>query len=147
MIMNLIRNLDMKANKYFTVEELVSKDVYDLLGDEAIKLFDPKALEVLEDVREILGIPLTCNDWHLGGDRDYCGYRDLRCTIGAPKSAHKTGQAFDLISPILSASEMRKRIQLCAHKLRHNIRIEDDVTWLHIDVVGNHRQKIYLFKG
>ena len=49
----------MKANKYFTVEELVSKDVYDLLGDEAIKLFDPKALEVLEDVREILGIPLT----------------------------------------------------------------------------------------
>ena len=52
----------MKANKYFTVKELVSKEVYDLLGDEAIKLFDPKALQVLEDIREILGIPLICNN-------------------------------------------------------------------------------------
>lgn len=52
----------MKANKYFTVEELVSKEVYELLGDEAIKLFDPKAIEVLEDVREILNVPLICNN-------------------------------------------------------------------------------------
>ena len=52
----------MKANKYFTVKELVSKDVYDLLGDNALKLFDPKALEVLEDIREILEVPLICNN-------------------------------------------------------------------------------------
>ena len=117
----------MKANKYFTVEELVSEEVYKLLGDEAIKLFDPKALEVLEDVREILAVPLICNNWRRGGSRNDCGYRDLKCSIGAPKSAHKTGQAFDLISNVLSASEMRNRIQLCAHMLRHNIRIEDGV--------------------
>ncbi len=44
------------------LELIVSKEVYDLLGDEAIKLFDPKALQVLEDIREILGIPLICNN-------------------------------------------------------------------------------------
>lgn len=117
----------MKANKYFTVEELVSKEVYELLGDEAIKLFDPKALEVLEDVREILDVPLICNNWRSGGSRDDCGYRDLKCSVGASKSAHKTGQAFDLVSNVLSANEMRNRIQLCAHMLRHNIRMEDGV--------------------
>ena len=63
----------MKANKYFTVKELVSKDVYDLLGDNALKLFDPKALEVLEDIREILEVPLICNNWEHGGNRNYCG--------------------------------------------------------------------------
>lgn len=52
----------MKANKYFTVKELVSKSVYDLLGDNAVKLIDAKALEVLEDIREILGVPLICNN-------------------------------------------------------------------------------------
>ena len=137
----------MKANKYFTVDELVSKEVYELLGDEAIKLFDPKALEVLEDVREILGIPLICNDWNTGGHRNNSGYRDLNCKIGAPKSAHRNGQAFDLISNVLSANEMRNRIQLCAHMLRHNIRMEDGVNWLHIDVKNTTSQKIITFKA
>lgn len=137
----------MKANKYFAVEELVSKEVYELLGDEAIKLFDPKALEVLEDVREILAVPLICNNWRSGGSRDDCGYRDLKCSIGASKSAHKTGQAFDLVSNVLSANEMRNRIQLCAHMLRHNIRMEDGVNWLHIDVKNTTSQKIITFKA
>lgn len=137
----------MKANKYFTVDELVSKEVYELLGDEAIKLFDPKALEVLEDVREILGIPLTCNDWNNGGNRNDSGYRDLNCKIGASKSAHKTGQAFDLISSTMSANDMRNRIQLCAHMLRHNIRMEDGVSWLHIDVKNKTSKKIIMFKA
>lgn len=145
--MNLVKNLDMKANKYFTVEELVSKEVYELLGDEAIKLFDPKALEVLEDVREILDVPLICNNWRSGGSRDDCGYRDLKCSVGASKSAHKTGQAFDLVSNVLSANEMRNRIQLCAHMLRHNIRMEDGVNWLHIDVKNTTSQKIITFKA
>ena len=40
-----------KATKHFNTEELVSKQVYDVIGDDAIKLFDPKALEMLEAVR------------------------------------------------------------------------------------------------
>ena len=45
-----------------------------------------------------------------GGSRNNCGYRDLNCTIGASKSAHKDGMAADLISVKMSAADMRKKI-------------------------------------
>lgn len=51
-----------KATKHFNTEELVSKQVFDIIGDDAIKLFDPKALETLEAIREILNVPLICNN-------------------------------------------------------------------------------------
>lgn len=52
----------MQANKYFQVKELVSSKIYSQYGDDAIKFLDQKALEVLENVREILGVPLICNN-------------------------------------------------------------------------------------
>ena len=137
----------MKANKYFTVEELVSKEVYELLGDEAIKLFGPKALQVLEEIREILGVPLICNNWEHGGKRNYCGYREVPCTVGVSKSAHREGKAFDLISVKMDAAKMREILKANSDKLSCNIRIEDDVTWLHVDTRSNHNQKIYFFKA
>jgi hypothetical protein len=51
-----------KATKYFEVEELVSKEVYKLLGDNAIKLIDDRLLVVLDEIREILNVPLICNN-------------------------------------------------------------------------------------
>lgn len=48
--------------KYFQVKELVSSNIYKQYGDGAIKFLDPKALEALENVREILGVPLICNN-------------------------------------------------------------------------------------
>ena len=52
----------MQANKYFKVEELVSSNIYKEYGDDAIKFLNPKALEALENVREILNAPLICNN-------------------------------------------------------------------------------------
>ena len=135
-----------KATKHFNTEELVSKQVFDVIGDDAIKLFDPKALETLEVIREILDVPLICNNWADEGSRDDCGYRDKLCTIGAAKSAHKEGRAFDLISNKMSASEMRARIIANQKRLPYNIRIEDEVSWLHFDV-RDKGVKVYLFKA
>lgn len=135
----------MQANKYFTVKELVSKDVYDLLGDEAVKLFDPKALQVLEDIREILGVPLICNNWHIGGSRQYSGYREIPCTVGVTRSAHRSGCAFDLISNHMSAEKMRNIINQNADKLSTKIRIEHGVNWLHVDIKNPYSEKIHFF--
>jgi hypothetical protein len=135
-----------KATKHFNTEELVSKQVYDVIGDDAIKLFDPKVLESLEAIREILNVPLICNNWVEGGSRDDCGYRDKLCTIGASKSLHKYGKAFDLISNKLTAQEMRDLIIKNQDKLPHNIRLEDEVSWLHVDV-RDKGVKVYLFKA
>lgn len=52
----------MQANKYFQVKELVSSKIYNQYGDDAIKFLDPRALEALENVREILNVPLICNN-------------------------------------------------------------------------------------
>lgn len=52
----------MLANKYFQVKELVSSNIYKQYGDDAIKFLDPRALAALENVREILNVPLTCNN-------------------------------------------------------------------------------------
>lgn len=117
-----------KATNHFDIEELVSSQVFNIIGDDAIKLFDPKALESLEAIREILNVPLICNNWAEGGNRDDCGYRDKLCTIGAPKSAHKEGKAFDLISNKMSAQEMRSLLLKNQSLLPHNIRIEDEVS-------------------
>lgn len=54
--------IHMQANRYFQVKELVSSKIYNQYGDDAIKFLDPKALEALENVREILNVPLICNN-------------------------------------------------------------------------------------
>ena len=78
----------MQANKYFKVKELVSSKIYKEYGDDAIKFLDPKALKALENVREILGVPLICNNWAAGGSRNYCGYREPGCGVGVKNSYH-----------------------------------------------------------
>lgn len=143
-----------KATKHFNTEELVSKEVYELLGDMAIKLIDPTALEVLENVREILDVPLICNNWHDGGTRDECGFRAQGTSVGAKYSQHRVGMAFDLVSPRMTAKEMRDKLDENKDLLTHPIRVEKwqgkkdedhEISWLHIDVGDTKGEKIYWF--
>lgn len=144
----------MKANKYFDIKELVPKEVYEELGEEkSLALLDSRALKALEEVREILGIPLICNNWASGGSRNYCGYRQPDCKIGAKNSQHKKGNAFDLISNKMSASNMRYELEQHKLELTIPIRIEkwdqngSETTWLHIDTNNYKNNNIYFFKA
>lgn len=143
----------MKANKYFDVKELVSKKVYDLIGDDSVKLLDPKAVKVLENIREILGVPLICNNWADGGSRNYCGYREHKCGVGVKNGLHYKGMAFDLISNKLTAKEMRDKLEANQDKLIMPIRVEKwdkngEINWLHFDISPNTKgHKIYFFKA
>lgn len=49
-------------SKYFDIKELVSKKVYEQYGESAIKFIDSRLLETIDIIREILGVPLTCNN-------------------------------------------------------------------------------------
>lgn len=146
----------MLANKFFDIKELVSKNIYEEHGDDAIKFLDEKALEALENVREILDVGLICNNWAAGGNRTQCGYREPGTSVGVAKSQHKLGRAFDLISKKMTAKQMREKLEANEEKLIHPIRIEkwDDkgeINWLHMDVSfkkGNTKLgKIYFFKA
>lgn len=142
----------MKVNKYFDIKELVSSRVYNKYGDNAVELLNSKALKMLENVREILDVPLICNNWAAGGNRNYCGYREPECTIGAKGSFHRKALAFDLISKYMTAAEMRDKLEQNQDKLIYPIRVEKwdnkgEINWLHIDISPNtHGKKLYFFR-
>lgn len=139
-------------SKYFEIQELVDEEVYNLLEEDAYKLFDERLLKTIDAVREILDVPLTCNNWHWGGSRCNCGYRSKQCSIGATKSYHKRGQAVDLISSQMTAKEMRDKLEKYQDILPYPIRIEKwdsngELSWLHIDLGDTKGEKIYFFKA
>lgn len=148
----IVKWMAMMANKYFHIKELVSKKVYEVYKDTAKYLLDPLALKVLENVREILGVPLICNNWARGGNRQYCGFREKGCGVGTPKGWHYKGKAFDLISKQMSAKDMWEKLEKNKHLLICPIRIEKwegdkEITWLHFDLGDTKGKKIYFFRA
>lgn len=126
--------------KYFKPYEIVSKTVYTIYKDESIKFMDNRLLETLDVIREILGVPLVINDWYWGGKNQQRGLRENTCQIVKSKgntlylSSHCFGRAFDAVSAKMSAENMRKKIVDNAYKLPYPIRMESNVTWLHVDL-------------
>lgn len=110
---------------------------------------DERLLITLDVIREIIGKPLICNTWFQNGSRRDSGFRTFGCKIGAQKSMHKEGKAADLVCPDYTAEQMRQMIVENQDKLPYPIRIEKDVTWLHIDVkdIDYKGKKIYFFKA
>lgn len=93
-------------------------------------------LETCDEVRDLLDVVCTANNYARGGERQWCGYRPPRCTVGAPQSFHRLGMAADLHPIGMTADEARRRIReaVDAGNLRHLGGIETCVSWLHIDV-------------
>ena len=126
--------------KYFKPYEIVSKTVYTIYRDESIKFMDNRLIETIDVIREILGVPLVINDWYWGGKNQQRGLRENTCQIVKSKgntlylSSHCFGRAFDAVSAKMSAENMRKKIVDNAYKLPYPIRMESNVTWLHVDL-------------
>jgi hypothetical protein len=134
--------------RYFIVEELVPPDIFKRSGDAALDLLDDRILQAADTLRSHLGFPLTINNWHLGGERRYSGFRPEDCSVGAPRSQHRQGRALDIISDDMSAASMRTYIQKNAMVFKGLItRIEGGVSWLHIDCKETGLSEIQVFKA
>lgn len=143
--------------RWFELYELLPPEVFsydDMMQKEkhlqkGWALLDTRLLETIDVIRDIIGYPLICNTWFQNGNRKYSGYRAVGCTIGALKSYHKEGKAVDLICSKMSAEDMRQKIIANQDRLPYPIRIEDGVSWLHIDTkdMDYKGKKIYLFKA
>lgn len=116
--------------KYFKAEELLPKGVTDT------SLLDPKLLQLIDEIRELLGVPCTINDYASGGTRQWCGLRTPACTIGAPKSQHRLGKAADMHPIGMTAEQARVKVKkaVAEGKLKNLGGVEDGVSWLHVDV-------------
>lgn len=147
--------------KYFELYELLPPELYtyDMMTSEVARerafanYFDRKLLETIDIIRgKIIKAPLICNTWFQDGNRVASGYRSSKCPVGVAKSQHKEGKAVDLVCNKYTAEQMRQMIKENEHLLPYPIRIEEGVSWLHIDTKDRtsgprSNEKIYFFKG
>ena len=135
--------------QYFKLEEIVDSKTFKQYGLDCWQLFPLASLTMLENIRKFFNVPITVNNWHIGGDFQYRGYRPVWCPIGATRSPHKTGKAFDMDVQGITAEEARSIIKAdMGNPLLANIqRIEAEVNWLHIDIMPppQGKERIYFF--
>ena len=145
-----------EVKKYFAIQELVCAHTFQRFGEGAWRFLDTRLLECLLVVRrDILKVGLVCNDYNFGGSNTQRGLRCNICPLVKSKtntskcyqSAHLHGKAVDLVSAKMTAGQMRELIKANADKLPHQVRLEDGVTWLHLDVENDTNSKVILFKA
>lgn len=139
-----------ELKQYFRIGELVCNHVYDKFKEQAWMFLSTPLLHTLLVLRtEIINLPMIVNTSKLK-------QRGLRCNMcplvnaktGPYVSAHVTGNGVDFTCNAKSAEEIRQLIKDNQDKLPYKIRLEEGVSWVHIDVYDpGFYNKITTFKG
>lgn len=140
---------------YFDIRELTCPHVYDKFREYAWNFFDPRLLDTLLVIREKIGKPIYVNNWDMGGNFSQRGFRCNICPLVKEKTAleklyvtaHNQGMGVDFDVKGMSAEEVRKWIVDNKIFLPHQIRLESDVNWVHLDVRTDGMQAVTFFKG
>lgn len=131
----------------FKIQELVPKKVYEDRGEKAIQLLDKSLILFIDNLRSHLGKPITINNWLWGGDLQYRGLRTPDSDVYSKYSQHSYGRAVDFDVKGMSAEEVRHF--LVQHRYFHWIEpvtfIEDDVSWVHVDVRTGTNGELWLW--
>lgn len=146
-----------KFTDYFRTEEMVCRHVYERFGERALDFIDSRLKETLVVLREKLDRPIYINNWVWGGDKTQRGLRCNVCTIVREQtalekpylSAHVFGKGVDFNVKGMTAQQVRDWLKQNQILLPYPIRVESDVTWVHVDVMdyGQKGDKISYFKG
>lgn len=139
-----------ELKKYFDIKELVCNHIYDKFKSQSWMFLSTPLLHTLLVLRtDILNMPMVVNTSNLK-------QRGMRCNMcpivkGKTKayiSAHVTGNGIDFSSNQKTAEEIRQIIKSNQSKLPYNIRLEEGVNWVHIDVYdAGFYNKITTFKA
>lgn len=136
---------------HFKLEELVSQDFFEKNTEaDILKKFDPNVLKAADWIKETFSInhPVTINNWLWGGNRQYSGLRRPGDDFYSPTSMHSTGKAIDMVFKNISAEEIRNEIKRLISKgydIPYIKRIENGVSWLHIDTKETGLKEVYFF--
>ena len=128
----------------FRVQEFVPQSLFLSYGENAIRYMDVRMLAVQARLREYIDSPMTINNWHRGGDRQWCGIRTFSSPYFRVGSAHSWGMGTDSIGD-WDAEQVREDIILGRVQLPCPVRLEAGITWLHVDVmnVGNKPVEVF----
>lgn len=140
-------------SRYFTIEELVSDNVYRKYGDKSWEFIDIRLIETIDKLREVFNKPITINNWKWGGSLKQRGLRANKDEIVANKkdyyiSQHCLGKAVDFNVKGLSSKEVYDFILKNKDKFPYITRIEDinkTPTWVHIDLSNTSSDDIIIF--
>lgn len=145
---------EIKAKNYFSIKELVCKHVYNKFGEKAWQFLDTELLHTLLIIRKTINKPITVNNWSTGGTFSQRGCRCNICQIPKDKtvanalymSAHINGAGVDFDVKGMTAQAVRNWIIANQALLPYPIRLEDKVTWVHLDIYDLlNGQKVNLF--
>lgn len=134
--------------RHFQVVELVSRDLYGKMKENAIEVISPLALAALDNLADYFGVKVIVNNWHAGGPFQHRGARTIaeeqainpghghsRHVFGLPDRPLSDAFDFDVIGR--TAQQVRQRI--IADKdnplLCTITRLEDKVLWVHMDLM------------
>lgn len=130
--------------KFFKIDELVDKQTYGKLQDNALIVFDDRILKVADLLRIRYG-KIKINDWKWNGNIEYAGFRPFNCKIGEEFSQHKFGRAIDfhflevennkvlddLLNVIVGENKDNTLIEIL--KLINTIELNYNRNWIHLD--------------
>ena len=138
------------VKKYFGIHELVGSRTLSKYGERSWRFFGTNALHALLIVRLKLDKAMTVNS----GGREQRGLRTNIQPLVRDKaernqlyiSAHILGRAFDFDVKGMTAQEVRDWIVDNADLFPFKIRLEDGVSWVHLDDIDEEKNpKVYLF--
>lgn len=136
--------------KSFKIQEFVDPATYKKFGENSLLVMDYRILQIADAVREHFGIPVTINNWHIGGEFCNRGFRPRESKVGASYSQHRFGRAIDFNVGSVKAETVRKEI---ANLHKNNIApfnfitaMETDISWVHIDCRITNQNGVMLFK-
>jgi len=125
--------------RWFRLEELVPRSIFEARGDAAWELLDARALATLDELRDRFG-PIVVNDWHAGGRFDESGLRGPYSRTGASFSQHRFGRAFDCKFKDVTPSDVHAYVRAHAAEFPHLTTLEQleaTPSWVHFDVRAN----------
>lgn len=140
---------------FFDLPELVCEHVYEKYGNFAWNFLDVRAIVTLNTIRDRIGKPIFVNNWLEHGNFDERGLRCMKCSIAIEciadgilhMSAHFLGKGFDFEVQGLLAGEVREWIKLHANWWPYPIRLEKNVSWVHLDLMNDKDGiKVYEFE-
>jgi len=137
----------------FKVQEFVDSNSYNARGDKAISLMDWRMLWTADAIREYFNFPMTINNWHLGGSRQWSGIRNPNSDDYSPYSQHTYGRAIDFYLTGMDSSDVRKEIinkpNEKAFQYITCIEDFDGMSWVHVDcrVLRTEQLRYLIVKG
>lgn len=143
-------------SKYFKIQELVSKNVYDKYGDKCWEFINPKIIIFLDRLRKDLDKPITVNNWFWKGEFQQRGLRANKDPMVIMKndyylSQHCLGNAVDFNVKDMSIKEVYNYIINNYNKYMDCIsrieNIDTAPTWVHVDCANTNSDALVVFRG